>query len=235
MKPLSRTLAVVVCAFSISLAGSAQTDANVVATNAVQITCHRPYEKYTSKEGEKILAYLSLLGFDDVQSYQRSRGLVVDGVAGQETFGTVIRDLSTRNLLDPSSRLPIKLRLVQTDAGTRLSISNQTDRAVVLLGVGSLVSTKDGTRKLSLPVSALASGQSPSGALIRRGTKTEAHIEVPSVIQPGDVLEKTLHTRAIGSGVTELRARFVTVIDTNRVEMVEAAPLKLPQLIELDE
>ncbi|MCX8108620.1 MAG: peptidoglycan-binding protein [Verrucomicrobiae bacterium] len=235
MKSLSSIVAAVVCTMAISLGCSAQADSDLVATNKVHVVCHRPYEKYTTKEGEEILAYLSLLGFDDVRSYQRSRGLVVDGVAGHETCRTAIRDLSGRNLFSSSSRLPIAYKLIQTDAGIRLSISNQTDRPVVLLGVGSLISVKGGTCILHLPVTALASGQSTSGALVRRSTQTEVRIAVPSVIEPTAVLERTLHIKAIGSGVTELRARFVAVIGTNRVEMVETDPLRFSQMIEFDE
>jgi hypothetical protein len=235
MKLLSGTLVAAVCAFGIRFDCFAQAGENAVTTGEVQIACHRPYEKYTSKEGEKILAYLSLLGLDDVQSYQRSRGLIVDGVAGPETCGTVMKELSARNLLaSTSSPRPIDLKIVQTDGGLRLSISNQTDRAVVLLSVGSLVSAKDASRELSLPITALASGQSRTGALIRKGTKTEVRIVVPSVIQPGGFVGRPLRTRSIGSGVSELRSRFVAVINTNQVEIIETAPLKLPQLIEFE-
>jgi len=233
MKLISLTAASVF-AFGVHCSRCAQVGEAPVAANEVQIACHRPYEKYTSKEGEKILAYLSLLGFENVNSYQRSRGLIVDGVAGSETCKAVMKELSERKFLSSASLVkPIALIILQTNGGFRLCISNQTDRPVILLGVGSLVSRRNGRLGLSLPISATASSETHTGALVRTGTEAEVRIQVPTVIETRGIIGCPLRTTWVGEGITVLRARFVALINSNHVVIIEAEPLKLPKLLEL--
>jgi len=106
------------------------------------------------KGGGVSYACIAELGYDSINSYQKDKGLDVDGVVGKQTWKAIVEDFENRGLSLDNKTAPLKLSLLSVDGEKYLAIDNIAKNTVVFKAQG----TKDFTLNLIIKISGRTGG-----------------------------------------------------------------------------